>query len=323
MLAPPRPAKRTPINQVSEQFVQGTEVWVPRGELLRHHSGAYGPHTEFARVSALKTFRRGEGLPGAVWSTQRPEVWQELGSHFVRAEVAKASGIEAAIGFPIFKGNEIAAVVVLLCGERTRASGCIEVWNTNPDLRLLEHAGGYYGKLEQFGRLSRLLQFQSGMGLPGMAWESGLPQVIEHEGSSNAFIRASIARDYGIETGIAIPLFRGHEVAHVVVLLSTAATPVARAFEVWVPNGDTLTRRSSHYSRELEAFGKASAPRAFKLGEGLPGRTQEAELPVVFDRPRSFAGSTDGGDGDLGPTSGIGIPVIDSGRVTAVACLLS
>ena len=87
-------------------------VWVPQGEVLRHHSGAYGPHTEFARVSAMKSFRRGEGLPGAVWSTRRPEVWQELGSHFVRAEVAKASGIDAAIGFPIFKGNEIAAVVV-------------------------------------------------------------------------------------------------------------------------------------------------------------------------------------------------------------------
>jgi len=319
MLAPPRPVKRT----TNEAFVQGTEVWVPDGELLRHHSGSYGPHAEFARVSAMKTFRRGEGLPGAVWSTRRPEVWQELGSHFVRAEIAKASGIEAAVGFPIFKGSEIAAIVVLLCGERTRAGGCIEVWNTNPDLRLLEHAGGYYGKLEQFGKLSRLLQFQSGTGLPGMAWERGLPQVIQHEGQSNAFIRASIARDYGIETGIAIPIFRGRDVAHVIVLLSTASTPIARAFEVWTPNGDVLNLHSSHYSRGLEEFAQASAAQAFKLGEGLPGRARESGLPVVFDQLKAPDFLRNEAATRAGLHSGVGIPVIDDGVVTAVACLLS
>ncbi len=137
-------------------------------------------------------------------------------------------------------------------------------------MRHLEHSGGYYGGLEAFGKLSRLLQFQSGTGLPGLALERGVPQVIEREGQSNAFIRASIARDYGIETGIAIPIFRGDSVAHVLVLLSTSTTPIARAFEVWAPEGEGLVLRSSHYATGLEAFAQASAKLCFKPGEGLP-----------------------------------------------------
>jgi hypothetical protein len=307
----------------SDAFVQGAEVWVPDGELLRHHSGWYGPHAEFARVSAMKTFRRGEGLPGSVWNTRRPEVWQELGSHFVRAEIAKVCGIEAAVGFPIFRGDELAAVVVLLCGEKARASGCIEIWDTNPALQLLEHAGGYYGRLEQFGKLSRLLQFQSGTGLPGLAWERGVPQVIANAAGSNRLLRGSITRDHGIETGIAIPIFRGADVAHVVVLLSTGAAPIARAFEVWAADGDGFALRDAYYSGGLEAFAKVSAARTFHTGEGLPGRTGEARLPLVFDSWKSPGVFGDVAASEAGLSTGLGIPIIENEVVTAVACLLS
>jgi hypothetical protein len=323
--SPPRPhsAERGTTLAGSEAFVQGTEVWVPDGELLRHHSGSYGPHAEFARVSAVKTFRRGEGLPGAVFSTRRPEVWQELGSHFVRSEIAKASGIEAAVGFPLFRGKDLVAVVVLLCGARNRTRGCVEIWDVNQEMRHLEHSGGYYGGLEAFGKLSRLLQFQSGTGLPGLALERGVPQVIEREGQSNAFIRASIARDYGIETGIAIPIFRGDSVAHVLVLLSTSTTPIARAFEVWTPEGEGLLLRSSHYATGLEAFAETSAKLCFKPGEGLPGRAFESGLPVVFDQIKAPEFVRSGAASAAGLCSGVAIPVIDGTRVRAVACLLS
>jgi hypothetical protein len=307
----------------SEAFVQGTEVWIPDGDRLRHHSGSYGAHAEFARVSAKKTFRRGEGLPGAVWGARRPAVWNELGSHFVRAEIARASGIDAAVGFPLFHGIELAAVVVLLCGRRERAAGCIELWDVNHDQSLLEHAGGYYGRLEPFGKLSRLLQFQAGTGLPGLAFERGVPQVIEQEDPSSAFIRASIAHEHGIETGIAIPIYRGSEVAHVVVLLSTAATPIARAFEVWLPEDGGLRRSSSHYSSGLEAFAEASADARFQPGEGLPGRAFAARLPVVFDRLRAPEFLRDGAARAAGLSSGVAIPVLSPNGVSSVACLLS
>lgn len=296
---------------------------MPDGEVLRHHSGSYGPHAEFARVSALKTFRRGEGLPGAVFDTRRPEVWQELGSHFVRAEIARASGIRAAVGFPLFRGEQLVAVVVLLCGSPKRARGCVEVWDVNREMGHLEHSGGYYGELEAFGKLSRLLQFQAGTGLPGIAFESGVPQVIEREGHSNAFIRASIARDYGIETGIAIPIFRGEQVAHVLVLLSTSTTPIARAFEVWTPEAENLTLLSSHYATGLEAFAEVSAELRLAAGEGLPGRCFASGLPVVFDQLKAPELVRSAAANQAGLSSGVAIPVLDGTRVRAVACLLS
>jgi putative methionine-R-sulfoxide reductase with GAF domain len=257
-----------------------------------------------------------------VWSSERPLVLEELGSHFVRAEIAKASGIGAAVGFPLFRGTELTAVVVLLCGRRDKSAGCIEVWNANAELGLLEHAGGYYGRLEQFGRLSRLLQFQAGTGLPGLAWQRGLPQVIEREGRSNAFVRAAIARDYGIEAGIAIPVFRGHEVLHVIVLLSTGSTPIARAFEVWVPDGGALSLSAHHYASGLESFAAASENLRFKSGEGLPGRAFASGLPVVFDWLKAPGFLRERAACDAGLSSGVGIPVLDGGSVSAVACLL-
>ena len=164
-----------------ESFVQGMEVWVPKGDLLRHHSGAYGPHVEFARVSANKAFRFGEGLPGSVWASKRPEIWKELTSHFVRSELASAAGLDAAVGFPLFRGDDVSAVIVLLCGRRERTGGCIEIWDENRELGLLEHGTGYYGRFEQFGKISRLLQFQRGTGLPGLTWQTGVPQLIDVE----------------------------------------------------------------------------------------------------------------------------------------------
>lgn len=313
----------SPLAAPGECFVQGMEVWVPDGERLRHHSGSYGPHAEFARVSALKTFRREEGLPGAVWSSERPQIWEELGSHFVRQEIAAVSGIEAAVGFPLFHGDVLSAVVVLLCGRRTRTGGCIEVWDTKPELGLLEHAGGYYGNLEQFGNLSRLLQFESGTGLPGLAWERGTPQIFPQHDRPNAFVRESIAREHGIQTGLAIPIFRGHDVAHVVVLLSSAATPIARAFEVWTASAGTLRRRAAHYGDGLEGFAGVNEELTFRAGEGLPGRAFAAKLPVVFDGLETPKFSRDRAAAEAGLSAGIGIPVLEHGEVTAVACLLS
>lgn len=312
-----------PAEEGVEAFVQGTEIWVPNGEVLRYHSGAYGGRSEFARVSALKTFRRGEGLPGTVWSTQRPHVWTELGAHFVRAELAAASGIEAAMGFPLFDGRELTAVVVLLCGERDRSGGCVEVWDANHDLSLLEHAGGYYGRLQRFGELSRLLQFQAGTGLPGLALRDGMPQLVDNEGESNAFVRASMARDFGIESGIAIPIHRDGRVEHVLVLLSAEATPIARVFEVWVPRGGVLSLARSRYSKGLERFAEASRGITFRKGEGLPGRALESGLPAVCDDLRVPPLARSDAAAAAGLTAGAAIPVVANGAVQAVACLLS
>jgi hypothetical protein len=301
-----------------EAFVQAVEVWVPDGERMRHHSGAYGGHTEFARVSARKTFKKGEGLPGTVGSTRRPVVWSELGSFFVRAELAKAAGIEAAVGLPIFRDQELMAVVVLLCGRRATTAGCIEVWDVDEPNGRLVHAGGYYGSLRRFETISGLLQFERGCGLPGLAWERGEPTVVENLESSSVFTRASLAREHGLEAGFGIPVYRGRNVAHVLVLLSAVATPLVRTLEVWVPEADGALRlERAAYFDDVDAFaetGKADeAP-----PERLPAQVLASGTPIVFERAASpsFPGAA-----ESVPELGVGIPVHDGSRMRAVVVL--
>lgn len=307
----------------SESFVQGMEVWVPSGGILRHHSGTYGQHAEFARVSANKSFRYGEGLPGTVWASRRPEVWKELKSHFVRGEVAAAAGFDAAVGIPLFHGDEVSSVIVFLCGRRERTGGCIEIWNTDAERGLLEHAAGYYGRFEQFGNISRLLQFQRGSGLPGMTWSTGLPQLVDVERRSSAFVRASVARDCGLDSGIAIPIHRAGSVAHVVILASAAATPIARAFEIWLPYGQELVLEASQYGPGLEDFAESSRDTVFRKGEGLPGRAFASQLPVVFDHLRAPQFTRYAAAARAGLEGGLAVPILDDLGVRAVVCLLN
>lgn len=305
--------------KIGDTFIEGCEVWVPQGDVLRYHSGAYGRHSEFARVSAIKTFRSGEGLPGAVWKSGRPAIWEELGPHFVRSEIARAAGIEAAVGFPIFREDELVAVVVLLCGRRDQTTGCIEVWDLNEAQGVMEHAAGYYGNCRRFGEISRLLQFQSGSGLPGLAWERGIPQLVQNEADTGTFVRASLARECKIESGIAIPIFRGGALAHVLVLLSSESTPIARAFEVWVPHQNKLLLEAAHYEQGLETLAE-SDDEFLEVGDTLPGRALKSGLPVVLEAPL-LAGA--GSKEHVAFGSGIAIPVLDHAGVRAVACLLS
>jgi hypothetical protein len=98
-------------------LIQGAELWVPTGEWLTLSSGAYGRHTEFARVSARSRFRRGEGLPGAVWATQHALIWRDLSTHFVRAESARKVGLKRAIGVPVYRDRRVAHVLTFLASR--------------------------------------------------------------------------------------------------------------------------------------------------------------------------------------------------------------
>ncbi|MEY4515235.1 MAG: hypothetical protein RLZZ450_7357, partial [Pseudomonadota bacterium] len=125
-------------------FVRAIEVWTPDGDLLQRDSGAYGRLSAFEHASIELVLKKGQGLPGATWTTMRPEVWHELGPRFLRADPARISGIGAAVAIPFFRGSEVVAVVAFYCAGREQSSGCIEVWESNGKGEL-EHADGYYG----------------------------------------------------------------------------------------------------------------------------------------------------------------------------------
>ncbi|HEX6277778.1 MAG TPA: GAF domain-containing protein, partial [Polyangiaceae bacterium] len=213
--------------------IQGVELWVPNGDALGLRSGAYGRHVEFARVSARSRFRRGEGLPGAVWATQQALVWRDLGSHFVRAEYAAAAGIDAALGFPWFQGRDLVGVLVFLLTASATSPSAIEIWNHDESMDVLRHGGGLYPNAKEFEELSKLLQFPYAAGLPGLTWSRGIPTILDDVGASNEFVRAESARRLGLKRALGVPIYRERRVAHVLALIASGADCFVRGCQLF------------------------------------------------------------------------------------------
>ncbi|MET0341858.1 MAG: hypothetical protein ABW252_12710 [Polyangiales bacterium] len=262
-------------------FVRAIEVWRPDGDLLQRDSGAYGALSAFEDASIELTLKKGQGLPGAAWDTMRPEVWHDLGPQFLRTQAAKEVGIGAAVAIPFFRRNELVSIVAFYCGHRNHSEGCIEVWESNGKGEL-EHADGYYGGLAKFEEVSRQLKFSRGVGLPGQVFQHGLPRIIDDAKKSNSFIRAAAARESGVESGLGLPIWCGDVIQQVIVFLSAASTPLARAFEIWVPDaGGQLVLGQAFYAPDLARFGKARAELVVAPGEDLPGRVFATGLPFA------------------------------------------
>lgn len=295
--------------------VQGAELWVPKGDALVLRAGAYGPHTEFARVSARSRFRRGEGLPGSVWERERGLVWSDLGTHFVRAEYAAAAGIDGAIGFPWFQGRELAGVVTLLLTSATDAVGCVELWNHESPLEALKHGGGHYVNAPEFERISRLIQFPYAAGLPGLTWSSGLPVLVEDVRASSDFVRAGPAASAGLSRGLGVPIFRERKTTHVLTFLCGATRSFVRAFEVFVKEEQGLVSRTCFDDR---VPGGAPAPGMPRPRELLAREARYSQLPLITTAAPSSAPA---GDASIDSAIVLTLPIHDGVRLRAIACL--
>jgi hypothetical protein len=300
----------------TRSLVRAVEVWVPRGEVLVPSSGVYGEHVEFARVSARSTFRRGEGLPGAVWSTERALIWQNLGVHFVRAEQAKAAGIDAALAMPVFDDSSLSAVIVFLMSKACIGPGCVELWDVNADLRVLEHGGAHYCGCPDFEKFSPWIQFPFGTGLPGGTWAAGKPFVLRDVRRANTFIRAGLAARCGLAFGVGLPIRRRRGVTHVVTFIAADHRPFLQAFELWEAlQGSEGARLAVRAAAEPVAEPAArEAPGEWLSAEVLAtGVPKVVPVRVPEDAPI---------EGDAAPRLALGIPMVDGDGTRSVACLV-
>lgn len=299
-----------------KSLIQGAELWVPSGDTLTLRSGAYGPHTEFARVSAKSRFRRGEGMPGAVWVTQQALVWNDLSTHFVRAEHAAAAGIDAVIGLPWFYGRELAGVVTLLLTASTASPSCVELWNHDDTLDVLRHGGGLYAKASGFAELSKLLQFPYAAGLPGLTWSRGIPTIVEDVGASNEFVRAEIARKAGFKLAIGVPFYRDRRVAHVLALIASGANGFIRACQLFGHGERGLVSRAT--ITEAPSPGRASPSDNALLRASLAREVWlSPRLPLITPTQRRDRESPeDSAASEILLT----LPIHDGIRLRGVAC---
>lgn len=95
---------------------------------------------DFEAATRNRTFERGVGLPGRVWSTRRPAWIQEVArdSNFPRAPMAAKNGLHSAFGFPIRLGSEILGVIEFFSRH---------ILKPDPDLlRTMDNIGSQIGQ---------------------------------------------------------------------------------------------------------------------------------------------------------------------------------
>jgi diguanylate cyclase (GGDEF)-like protein/PAS domain S-box-containing protein len=99
------------------------EAWVPNAEktYLEYSTIGYENHSKaiaFRQQSHSLKFAPNEGLPGRVWSSQKPEwipdISRESETQFPRTLIAAESEFKAGFGVPILSNNQVLAILVFL-----------------------------------------------------------------------------------------------------------------------------------------------------------------------------------------------------------------
>ncbi|HSV70849.1 MAG TPA: GAF domain-containing protein [Methylibium sp.] len=226
-------------------FIRIAEVWVPSvdGTLLDLAGGLFDAAPAFGAISRGMCFGRAEGLPGHAWEEGRPILLRRLeGSVFRRVTAAQAAGLGCALALPIFRGDVLTSVVVLLCGSDDSQVGAIELWHNDPRVESdLTLADGYFGaSAPALEELSRDAYLPRGAGLPGEAWRREAAVFVDDVGESRNFLRAQTAAHAGIVRALALPCSTRTRQTWVLSLLSSQRTPIARRVESWLAADDGL-----------------------------------------------------------------------------------
>jgi hypothetical protein len=303
-------------------FIKVTEIWIPdkKRTQLEFGSGLYGALTDFKSASEQQHFAYNEGLPGKAWAAGHPIILTRFEhSYFKRTAAANKAGLTCGIAIPVFSGDFLMAVVVFLCGDDEEHAGAIEMWRNNPEAEnALKVMDGYYGTLEHFETVSRQTRLPKGQGLAGLAWETGMPVLINDIGKTDTFISAADAQQAGITTGIGIPVSDTLRQTYIMTFLSAKATPIAKRIQIWIPDqqGKLLICQEG-YSKNSNDLAEIFEMITVKKGEGALGRVWLTGMPVI----------TGNHEPDYNPeldnlSSMLAIPVIENGRLKAIVSFL-
>ncbi|MDX1812667.1 MAG: GAF domain-containing protein, partial [Gammaproteobacteria bacterium] len=223
------------------------------------------------------------GLPGKAWSTAQPQIITDLEhSYFQRKDAAKEIGITAGIAIPVFSGEFLVAVTVLLFGGKASEFGAIELWSAEANgQERLSLVDGYYGKLKNLENSSRCMKFNRGQGLPGMVWNYNFPMLVAEPATSNHFIRAGDAAIDNVTTALGFP-YNNRYKDFVVSVLSSGDTPIARRFEIWMPDPEHkyLFLHSAKCDKGTNLT-ELYKNKKIKRGNGLKGRVWLTGCPAI------------------------------------------
>ena len=305
-------------------FIRVVELWVPDRTRTRLEFGGSlcsAEYSEFKAISENALFAYDEGLPGKAWAAGHPVILTKFeNSYFKRTDEAIEAGLTCGVALPVFSGEFLMAVMVLFCSDDEKHVGAIELWHNDAEVsHEMGLVDGYYGTADMFEFNSRHTKFPRGFGLPGRTWKAGMPLIIKDLHNSKSFLRWEEASEIGINCGVGIPYRTSGEETWVMTLLSAQASPIARRFEIWVPNPtrDTLVFQSGDCSNgsDLDAL---YAAKTLGKGDGSIGGAWATGMPAICENlqhDESIAAS-------LARTAGmhqmVALPVIEHAELKAV-----
>lgn len=284
----------TAVDTPTRTFISVSEVWVPQDGKLVLGEGNYGLLDQFAEASRRESFAKAEGLPGKAWADAKPIVLKSVdGSYFKRQDAAKEAGLTSGVAIPVFAGEELKAVLVVLCSDDAERMGAIEVWAEKTGMMVLDD--GYYGAAKHFEWVSQHTHFPRGQGLPGGVWAASTPMLFRDLGSGYRFVRADSAGRAGLTTGLGLPVSVPGNEAIVLTLLSARGTPIARRFEIWDASSATAGSPPKVILKdgicEKEgALWDEEDPRTVFAWRGVIGRALGSGLPVISESSVETAG---------------------------------
>ena len=205
----------------------------------------------------------------------------------------------------------------------TQTAPVFEAWTMSQDGSVLQLGGGSYGEFQSLRLLSEETRFAWGEGLPGMAWASMAPVVLDRLRVAN-FVRAESARAAGLTVGIGLPVVVGNKVRSVLTIL-TDRDSTNFVCEVWRrdDSASELRLRDGFYGK-YRGFQSIGAITRFPYGQGLPGMVFSSRMPHIIENlgaSPQFWRASDARRAGL--YTGIGLPVATANGMQVVLLLSS
>lgn len=196
-----------------------------------------------------------------------------------------------------------------------------EVWVPENDRLVL--ADGNYNGLAAFEETSRKTSFAKGEGLPGKAWDEARPVVLKGFDGSY-FRRIEAAKEAGLTSAVAVPVFAGATLRAVLVVLCGDDDTRIGAIEVWTEDRSGMLMLDDGYYGAAEEFAFVSQHTHFPKGQGLPGGVWAAQAPILMrDLGSGYRFIRASAAGKAGLTTGLGLPVSTPTLQPYVLTLLS
>jgi hypothetical protein len=307
---------------VTRPFVRAVEVWVPAADRthLELRDGVYGSIRGLREASEATQIAPKEDLAGQAWAAGHPVVVKKLDClNGARMGAAIAAGLTCGIALPVFAGELLTGVMVLLCGEPEPHIGAIEVWHNDPEkfneMRLF---GGYYGTADMFELDSRYTRFPRGYGLPGRVWKTSMPAIANDLSSFKSFLRWKEAVDIGLSLGFGIPYPSVSGQSWLMTFLSGRNTPIARRVEIWTPDAENecLSFSAGQCDQGADLTANYTSVRIRKddgiIGHAWSSRTPVARECIVDESISSKMAAA------AGLTSAVVLPVMDTDAAKAI-----